>query len=469
MLTQSRILLSRVTWRQFWNGPGGGGEVLAVAYPLVLSHVSYTVQTFADRLFLTWYSPEAMAGAVAGLFTVYGVVGLFQATGEYLTTFVAQYHGAGKPERIGAAVWQGIYLALAAGLVIALLSPLNRLLFSAAGHGAALVENEVLFSGILLRGSAATILMVTLASFFSGRGETRTVLVVNVVSCVVNVVLAWVLIFGKAGFPALGVAGAAWAVVLAQVLGCILYLALIFSGSHRVRYALGNWRPEPRLLLRILRYGLPAGLQYSLELFSFALFLLIVGRLGTVELAATGIAFNLNALVFIPIMGLALGVSAVVGRHLGAGNPEAAERSTWSGFGLSLAFMLVCCALYLFAPGALVAPYAAGADPTAFAHVGELARVLLRFVAFYSIFDMMNLVFSGGLKGAGDTRYPMTVTIVLVIFVMLVPAYVLCVPLGRGIFTAWACVTAYAALGGPLMLRRFRRGAWKSLRVIEGR
>ena len=107
-----------------WAGPGGGREVALIAYPLILGHLSFTLQTFVDRLFLTWYSAEAVAGAVTGLFAVWAIIALFTGTGEYLTTFVAQYFGAGRPKRIGAAIWQGIYFSLAAGILIAALAPL---------------------------------------------------------------------------------------------------------------------------------------------------------------------------------------------------------------------------------------------------------------------------------------------------------------------------------------------------------
>src|SRR5882672_11896517 len=93
--------------RGLWEGPGGGREVLALGYPLILAHISFTVQTFVDRLFLTWYSAEAVAGAVTGLFTTLAVMALFSGTGEYLTTFIAQYLGAGRPLRIGPVMWQG--------------------------------------------------------------------------------------------------------------------------------------------------------------------------------------------------------------------------------------------------------------------------------------------------------------------------------------------------------------------------
>jgi MATE family multidrug resistance protein len=92
--------------RAFWDGPGGGREVLKIGYPLILAQLSFTLQTFVDRLFLTWYSAEAVAGAVTALFVVWTYIGVCIGTGEYVTSFVAQYLGAGRPDRVGRAMWQ---------------------------------------------------------------------------------------------------------------------------------------------------------------------------------------------------------------------------------------------------------------------------------------------------------------------------------------------------------------------------
>jgi len=195
--------------------------------------------------------------------------------------------------------------------------------------------------------------------------------------------------------------------------------------------------------------------------------MMIVGRIGIAPLAASGITFNLNMIVFMPMLGLGVAVSSLVGRHLGAGRADLAERATWSAFWMSLVYMVACSALYLLAPRALLVPYAAGADPATFAEVGRISVVLLRFVAVYSLFDMMNVIFAAGLKGAGDTVYPMVATVVLALGAMLVPAYLLCVVGHAGVYAAWTTASAYIFLLGILMMRRFRAGRWKSLRVIE--
>ncbi|HSD27244.1 MAG TPA: MATE family efflux transporter [Vicinamibacteria bacterium] len=464
--------MSAVDWwertKATWRGPGGGREVAVLAYPLILGHLSFTVQTFVDRLFLTWYSPEAMAGAVTGLFAVWSVIALFTGTGEYLTTFVAQYLGAGRNERIGPALWQGLYFSLGAGLFVAALGPLAGPVFDLAGHAPALRRYEVEYARALLLGASPVILMATLSTFFAGRGRTHAVLRVNVLATVVNVVLDYLLIFGHAGFPEMGVTGAALGTILSQVAGALVYLVVILKPEYRRAFStLAGWRPEPWLVVRLVRFGMPTGLQYSLELGAFAVFMVIVGRIGALELAASGIAFNLNMIVFMPMVGLAIAVSSLVGRYLGADRPEIAERAVGSALAMSLVYMTACGLLYVLGAPLLLAPYAAGADPTAWPGIAEVATVLLRFVAVYSIFDMINLVHAGGLRGAGDTVYPMTLTLVLAWGAMLVPAWVGCVLLGAGAYFAWTTASLYVLLLGLLMRRRFRAGRWKSMRVIE--
>jgi MATE family multidrug resistance protein len=451
-----------------WNGSGGGREVALVAYPLILGHLSFTVQTFVDRIFLTWYSAEAVAGAVTGLFAVWSVMALFTGTGEYLTTFVAQYVGAGRPARVGPALWQGAYFSLGAGLFVAALAPLAAPFFDLAGHAPALRRYEIEYARVLLAGAFPVILMATLSTFFAGRGRTQAVLGVNVFATAVNIVLDYLLIFGKGGFPEMGVAGAALGTILSQVAGSLVYLAIILKAEHRRTYAtLAGWRPEPWLVVRLFRFGMPTGLQYSLEVGAFAVFMVIVGRLGALELAASGIAFNLNMIVFAPMVGLAIAVSSLVGRYLGADRPELAERAVGSAFAMSMVYMTACGLLYVLGAPLLLAPYAAGADPESWPAIAEVATVLLRFVAVYSIFDMVNLVHAGGLRGAGDTVYPMALTFVLAWGAMLAPAWVGCVVFGAGVYFAWSMASLYVLLLGVLLRRRFRAGHWKGMRVIE--
>jgi len=419
---------------------------------------------------LTWYAPEAVAAATASLFiTLVGIL-ICVGTGEYTTTFVAQYVGAGRPDRIGAVVWQGIWFAVGSGALLAALAPQAGAIFAAAGHAPELRADETAYARILLLGAFPIILIPTLASFFSGRGATRVVLAGSLLSALANVCLDYLWIFGRLGFPEGGVAGAALATVVSNVLGAGFFLGLMLRHEFRAEFGtLRGFRFEPRLFGRLLRFGLPAGSHFPLEVLAVALFTLIVGRLGTEELAATGIAFSLNGLVFIPMVGLGMGVMALVGRYQGAGRPDLAERVTWTAFGWSLVYMLVWGVIYLLLPHLLLGPYAAGADPRSFAPVAETTTVLLRFVALYSIFDMMNAIFAAGLRGAGDTAFPAVAAIVASWSTMIVPTYIACVYLGRGLLVAWSFATLSFVIIGLAMLTRYRAGRWRARRVIVPR
>lgn len=454
--------------RRTWTGPGGGGEVWRIAYPLILSQMSLTVQMFFDRVFLTWHSAEGVAGVVTSGFFCYVLIIFFTATGEYLTTFVAQYVGAGRLHRIGPVVWQGLYFSLLAAGAIALFQPLAAPLFRAANHEPGVLSAELAYSRIILLGSFPAVLMASLASFFAGRGVTKVVLVANIIGTLVDIVLNYGLIFGKLGLPALGVSGAAVSTIVGQAVGAAIFAAIILNRRNRETYRTASgYRIDLALLGRLVRFGFPAGLHISVEVLAFSLFMLIVGTIDTQSLAATSIAFSLNGIVYFPMLGLGIGVSSLVGRYLGADEPWHSERAAYSGLTLSLVYMTACGLVYWFAPGVLLGPFAANADPAAFAAVGDVTRVLLKFVAVYSILDMFNVIFAAALKGAGDTTYPLALTVILGTFAMLIPAYILCVVAGYGVYAAWIAASAYVVLVGLLMVRRFRGGKWRSMRVIE--
>ena len=253
------------------GGAGGGREVALLAYPLILGHLSFTVQTFVDRLFLTWYSPEAVAGAVTGLFAVWSIVALFTGTGEYLTTFVAQYLGAGRPGAHRAGPLAGRLLLPRRRRRRRGAQPVRDARVRPAGHAPALRAYEVEYAGALMLGAFPVILMATLSTFFAGRGQTQAVLRVNVLATVVNVVLDYLLIFGHGGFPELGVKGAALATVLSGVVSVAVYAPVILSPgyrtalSHAARLAAGAGAGGAAGALRGAE-----GLQFFLEVGAFA-------------------------------------------------------------------------------------------------------------------------------------------------------------------------------------------------------
>ena len=226
---------------------------------------------------------------------------------------------------------------------------------------------------------------------------------------------------------------------------------------------------EKELFVRLLRYGFPSGVQFFLEIAGFTVFVLLVGRLGIASLAATNIAFNINTLAFMPMIGSGIAVSVLVGQYLGADNPDRAQSAVYSGFHLTLVYMVSIAAAYVLIPDIFVAPFALRADPSGFSEIYDYSIVLLRFVAIYSVFDTMNIIFCSAIKGAGDTRYVMLMTVFLSLFVFILPVYLTVVVFEYGLMVAWVFATAYVTLLGVVFFLRFLGGKWKTMRVIERR
>lgn len=462
----SRQLVTALRHR--WHGPAGYREVLALAGPLVLSTSSLTVQQFVNRMFLTWYSPEALAASLPAGTLSFTVLCFFIGTVSYANTFVAQYHGAGQPERIARVMWQTIYLALGAAVVVLPCGLLSPLLFARAGHPPAVQALEVPYFRLLIFGGGFSILGAATSAFFTGLGRMRTVMWVNIVGTLLNVVLDYGLIFGNLGLPRAGIVGAAWATVLSQAFTATIFLALFLGGKRGRQYQVWAGRGFDRaLFLRLLRFGLPSGLHFMLDLLAWSLFILLVGRLGVNALGATNLAFQVNSVVFVPMIGFAIAVSTLVGRRLGEDAPDLAARTTWSAFHLTFAYMATLAACYLLAPQVFLAPFAAKADPAAFGGLRDTAVILLRFVAVYSLFDGANLIFSAALKGAGDTVFVMLLSSSLSLSLMVVPTWLLCRDGSGSLWLAWTFLTVFICVLACCFLWRFLAGRWRTMRVTE--
>ncbi len=461
-----RTLLQK--FRHRWSCESGYREILVLAIPLILSTGAWAIQHFVDRMFLTWYSPEAIAAAMPAGIMNFTVMSFFIGTAGYTSTFVAQYYGAKRFENIGPSLWQGIYLSLIGGLVFLVLIPLAEPFFRYIGHNSAVQQCEVTYFRILCFGALPVIASSSMSSFFSGRGQTWPVMWVNVLATAVNLVLDYAMIFGHWGFAERGIQGAAIATVISQYGAVLIFAVLLFQRKFNATYhTLHGWRFNKTLFKRLIRFGVPNGAQFFLDILGFSAFLLIIGRLGTTSLAATNIAFNLNTLAFMPMIGFSIAVSVLVGQHLGNNRPDLAERGVYSGFHITLLYMGSIATLYVLAPQIFIQPYAAQADPEEFEAIKSLVIVLLRFVAVYSVFDSLNLIFASAIKGAGDTRYAMLLILFTSLTVLVIPAYIALVWFHAGIYTGWTIASTYIIMLSVLFFVRFRGGKWKSMRVIE--
>jgi MATE family multidrug resistance protein len=448
-------------------------HIILMAAPLVLSQTSVMLMQVTDGLFVARHSREEIAAIGPAIMVFYSLAALFLGIAGYTNTFVAQYIGARRPRRVGAAIWQGIYLALIGGALMACSSLAARPIFGSFGHVPSVTELEIVYFRIMLWGSPLFLVASAVSGFFSGRGDNLVLTLAQFAGLLANVLLDWILVFGKLGFPEMGIAGAAWATVISQGLIVAILLSVYFQRRHREAFGTWDDRPFDRALFaRLIKFGFPAGLRFLIEISVWTVFVVYVGTIGDkaegeVAMAATNIAQRINGGAFFPIIGLGIAVSALVGQAQGANRPDLAAKATWRSLVIAEGWMFLCIAVLLIWPGQLMDAFhdAENVPAEQWAPIRAAGLVILKFVAIYCLVDAANIVLLSALQGAGDTRWTLVAGAVwnglFLVGLLVLHA------LGASLYVSWAFVTLFVFCYACTWLVRFRLGAWKHMRVIE--
>ncbi len=444
-------------------------EVLRISLPLVVSMSSTMIMEFTDRIFLANYSLDAIAAALPAGITSFLFISFFLGTAQYLNVFVAQYTGSGTLHRVGAILWQGIYFSILSGVAMAGLYFLAEPLFRFGGHPLEVQALEVIYFRILCLGSGILIIGTSLSCFFSGRGLTRPVMIINMIGTLFNIPLDYALINGFWIFPEWGIQGAGIATVMSWSLVTVVFALMVFTRKNdRVFKVITHRAFAPGLFGRLMRYGIPSAVQFSMDIFAFTFFILIVGRIGKLELAVTNIVLSINSLAFMPMMGFSLGTSTLVGQALGRNRVDEALAATKATIHIVLFYIFLLLFLFLLVPQPLLELFRPNhMTPEGYAAIREAGIILLRFVAAYLFFDALYMVCIGVLKGAGDTRFIMWSIGLLSLAVMILPIYIGVEVFGAGLYYAWSCATLFVFCLFAASFWRYQQGRWKKVRVIE--
>lgn len=448
----------------WWYRPCGGREVLRLTLPLVISTGSWAVMMFIDRMFLMWYSADMMAATMPAGMLYWAMISFPLGLAAYVNTFVAQYHGAQRPERIGAATWQGLRIGWYGTPLFLCAIPLAPFIFAWAGHDPMVQAYEVIYFQLLTFAAGGAVIGAGQAAFFTGRGVTRVVMLVDVAAMILNIWLNYLWIFGHGGFPAMGLEGAAYATIVSTWFKVAVFGYLMYLEPTRLTYHLvATRRFDGALFRRLIVFGGPNGLQFLVEGICFSLIVLLMGRFGTEAMTATTLAFNVNSVAFVPMLGIGIATSTLVGQQLTRGRADLASRATWTALIFALIYSLAFGLLYVFLPDLFLLGYAAGVSEQQFGPIRDLTVILLRFVAAFCLFDAMQMVFVGAIKGAGDTWFVLVITILVSLL-----GVAACWYASRwGLMGWWYAVTGWICLLGLIYMGRFLQGRWRTMRVIE--
>ena len=446
---------------------GGYRHVLRLVVPVVLSNAAFTVMQFTDRVLVARFSSEAIQAAMPAGILTFALLSLFSATAGYAGTFVAQYHGAGDRRATIRSCVAGAWLTILFLPLFALLLPLCSWILSLAARDASLLALEDRYAFWMLLGAPFVSLHWVLSGYLTGRNRVVANALVTVIGCAANVALDVWLIFGGGGVPALGLEGAGVATFASVALQDAILAAVILAerevrATPRRELLLPDWG----LVRRIVRFGLPAGVQLCFDMASFSIFVLLTGRLDDLSLATSNIAFSINNLAFSPLIGFGTVASILAGQFQGAEKPRLAQESVMRCVRIAWAYMAVCAAAFLLLPETLLGAFRSPDAPYTAAQMAALGRTLLAMLAAWGMFDTVNVVFLGALKGAGDTRFAMA-WLLGTEWTLFVPAVAIAMLwLNGGILVAWWIQLAYIVLLSTGLYVRWKRGKWMSIRMI---
>ena len=287
----------------------------------------------------------------------------------------------------------------------------------------------------------------------------------NIAAMFVNIPLNYVLIFGVMGFPELGMVGAAIGTLGGGLTAMLILLGAYLSKRMDAMYGTRSaWRFDIAMFKRLLRFGTPAGIEIFLNLLAFNLFVQLMHGYGAEVAAATTIAFNYDIVSFIPMLGLGVATTALVGQYIGANDPEGARKTALLALRVGWIYSGAMMVLFFIAARPLVALFASGFEDTG--AVSELARTMLRLVGLYVVADSTQLVFAGALRGSGDTAWVMRAS-ALLHWIFAAVVVVLIGVVGAPPLVVWGFFIAFVLTLSLAMFLRFRSGKWTKFRIID--
>jgi multidrug resistance protein, MATE family len=435
-------------------------ELLTIAYPMVVSQGAFAVMIFTDRYFMSLLSPTHMAASLGGGVASFFCMSLFIGILSYANALVAQYYGKKELEKCTRVVTQGLILCLGFVPTLLVIGYFVGSLFSIMGHTAELEILERKYFYILIFGSGIGLVKTCFASYFAGIAKTRAVMIADTLGVTINIPLTYALIFGEWQFPELGIEGAAYATIISTLFSLGIFLAFYFQRSHRSRYSVDQSLKFDRgILNRYMRLGVPSGIEMFLNVAAFNLFLLMFQSYGVIEAASAAIVFNWDIVSFVPMIGLNVAIISMVGRFVGENNLARMREVMLSGFLIGLAYSSILAVLFVVLREPLVAVFLV--DSPHSDGILHLSTFMMIGLASYVMADAIILITGGILRGAGDTRWLMWVSILLH-WLMLVIQYFVIKVLDMGPKTAWLVFVAMILVTALYYVLRLRGGKWRT-------
>ena len=435
---------------------GHARATLVLGLPLIGSHLAQMALHVADTVMLGWYGVAELAAVVLGASSFFIIFILGAGFAQAVMPMVAQALGRGDEVQVRRDVRMGMWLSIGFGAACYPVFWWAKAILLALGQNDEVAQLGQDFLRIAGLGMIPALLIMVLKNYLAALERTQVVLWTTVAAVPVNVAIGWPLIFGHWGLPELGVQGAALASVLVQVLSAAILA--VYAGwlpeLRRFHLFQRFWKPDMQAMRQVFRLGWPIGVTSILEGGLFQAASLMMGWIGTVQLAAHGIAMEVASLAFMVHVGLSNAATVRAGRAIGAGDAQGLRDGARAAIALSFAFGITMVILFVALPQPIIALFL-DTDKPETAEIIAFGTTLLAMAALFQMADAMQVMALGLLRGIRDTRVPMLAAAVSYWMIGVPCSYILAFPMGYGGAGLWFGLVIGLTCAAISMMARF--------------
>ncbi len=462
----SSMKFSQTLHKNYYQA-GGIKELMQLALPMIISMALDGMMIFTDRLFLAKVDPLQMNATLGGGLAIQVLLFFFFGLTGYSNALVAQYYGANEKPYAPKAAFQAIIIAFIAWPLTILFRPVAVSFFGFMNTPESQIGFQTIYLNILAWASIFGLLRHVLANYFTGIGKTKIVMNSTIAALVVNIGLDYILIFGKLGFEPMGIKGAAIATVSGEAAAMLMLFFTYLGKTNRTEFSVMNsFHYNWEVMKKLLYYGSPAGLEMFLNFFAFYMMVALFHGQGEVIATASTIMFNWDMVSFIPLIGIEIGITSLVGRYMGAQKIQLAERSTFSAIKVGLIFSAFSMLVFMLIPELLVSVFQPEEADSIFQQAAPISVSMIRVASLYVLSEAVMISFVGALRGAGDTYFTMYASIgvhwlFVGILYLSLNVFNISVPM------SWFFIAVFYLAFCGVLYWRFKGGKWKSLNIID--
>ncbi len=437
-------------------------DIVKIAWPSVVELTLTQLASMVDLMMVGGLGAWALTSVGLTVQPTFLLMTIFMAMNVGATAMVARYKGAGGQKKANLILRQALVLTLVFSVISSIIGYVNAeklILFMGAAEEKTL-QGGTIYLKIQMIGFTFMALTSTITATLRGVGNSKTAMIYNLTSNVVNVVLNYLLIEGHFGFPRMEVAGASLATIIGQLLAFVFALIYIMKGDQylHLRFKDG-FKPDPHSLKQIMTIGAPAMLEQLLMRIGVIIYVRTIAGLGTVAYAVHQVCMNIQAMSFMNGQGFAVSATSLTGQSLGKNRPDMAHAYVHRTRRLGMSVSIILGIIFIFWGGNIVSLY--NDDP---AIVAQGAKIMM-FVGFTQPLQSSQFILSGSLRGAGDTRATAVITFLTVLLIRPFLAMYLINVWNMGLEGAWFAFIADQAIRSALVLIRYNSGKWKTIKI----